>query len=67
MLSAVFADFAALDGVEPVTLLRPGIPWAMPGAVRLADPAREEAAFRELARSSDWAMVIAPEFDDLLC
>jgi predicted ATP-grasp superfamily ATP-dependent carboligase len=50
MLSAVVEDFRRVTGVEVVTLT--------------AGAGRE--AFRELARSADCALVIAPEFDGLL-
>jgi predicted ATP-grasp superfamily ATP-dependent carboligase len=50
MLSAVLADFGRVSGVEAVTLP--------------AEAGRE--AFCELARSSDYTLVIAPEFAGLL-
>src|SRR5262249_47398284 len=51
MLTALLADFAALPGVEPLAL---------------PDAAEEESHFRALARGSDFTLVIAPEFQDLL-
>jgi predicted ATP-grasp superfamily ATP-dependent carboligase len=67
MLSAVLEDFARIPGVEVMSLLHEGHdlggegrPWQWVRA------AREEPAFRDLARSSDFTLVIAPEFDDLL-
>jgi tyramine---L-glutamate ligase len=56
MLAAVVADLTACPGVDVVT---------MPPADAIG-PGEEEALFRRLARDSDRALVIAPEFDDLL-
>jgi predicted ATP-grasp superfamily ATP-dependent carboligase len=56
MLSAVLEDFGRCPGVETITLLDP----------RIAQSGAEEHAFRELAVSADFSLVIAPEFDDLL-
>jgi predicted ATP-grasp superfamily ATP-dependent carboligase len=50
MLSAALDDFGRVPGVEGVTLT------AGPGC----------DAFCELARSADWTLVIAPEFDGIL-
>jgi len=50
MLSAVLDDFRRVSGVEPITLG--------------AGEGRE--AFCELARSADWTLLIAPEFDGIL-
>lgn len=52
MLTAALADLSACRGVEAV---------AMPAA-----PGGEEAVFRDLARGCDAALVVAPEFDDIL-
>jgi predicted ATP-grasp superfamily ATP-dependent carboligase len=50
MLSAVLDDFRRLPGVEAMTL-----------------PAgADDGALGELARAADWALLIAPEFDDIL-
>jgi predicted ATP-grasp superfamily ATP-dependent carboligase len=50
MLAAVLDDFRCIPGIETVTL-----------------PAGDEPkAFRELARTSDYTLLIAPEFDGLL-
>jgi len=56
MLSAITDDFRRLPGVEVATLLAHEV-----GAAR-----DERARFRALAASSDWTLVIAPEFDDHL-
>jgi predicted ATP-grasp superfamily ATP-dependent carboligase len=53
MLSAFLEDFTRIPGVEVLTL-------------RDQAPEREPDAFRELARSADGSLLIAPEFDDLL-
>lgn len=50
MLAAAVADLAACDGVDVVTM----------------PPGDDEAVFRRLARGSDRALIIAPEFDDIL-
>jgi predicted ATP-grasp superfamily ATP-dependent carboligase len=51
MLAAALDDFARVPGVEPFTI---------------RSVADEERAFRAAARSADWSLVIAPEFDDIL-
>jgi predicted ATP-grasp superfamily ATP-dependent carboligase len=51
MLAALMEDFGRLAGVEVCTLTA-------------AKP--EEPAFRRLARSADWTLLIAPETDNLL-
>lgn len=71
MLSAVLEDFSRCPGVETVTLLDPRllptVREQIPGVVsRVAAPGGEEQNFRELAAASDWTLVIAPEFDDIL-
>jgi predicted ATP-grasp superfamily ATP-dependent carboligase len=69
MLSAVVADLAACAGVEVVTLAAPGLVAALarPGVeVHAVGQGEEESVFRDLARRCDAALVIAPEFDDLL-
>jgi predicted ATP-grasp superfamily ATP-dependent carboligase len=52
MWTAIMEDFGRIDGAEVVTLD--------------ASEQNEEAAFKELARSADWSLVIAPEFDFIL-
>lgn len=71
MLSAVLEDFSRCPCVETVTLLDPlllpTVTEQIPGVVsRVAAPGEEEQTFRELAAASDWTLVIAPEFDDIL-
>lgn len=58
MLSALTADFGALPGVAVTTLVAPEEPDDA-----LAD---EAATFREMARASDFCLIVAPEFDDWL-
>src|SRR5689334_14374883 len=50
MLSALLEDFRRIPDIEAITLA--------PGA--------EPAEFRDLARSADWTVVIAPEQDGIL-
>ena len=71
MLTAALADLCACHGVEPVSLvetsLRPLIQAISPGlAVLSVIPGRVEQSFGEAARTCAFALVIAPEFDDLL-
>lgn len=66
MLSAVVADLGRVANVATVTLLGEGLPKALSGEVRRCDPAREQAAFRELAAAADCTLAIAPEFDRIL-
>jgi predicted ATP-grasp superfamily ATP-dependent carboligase len=71
MLTAAMADLAACPGVEVVSLVEPGLVdtlrAAAPGAeVHAVGADGVEALFRRLARDSDFSLVIAPEFDDLL-
>lgn len=67
MLAAALADFARVPGVEVVTILDEQCP---PGPqvqfVRRVRSGEEEHAFRRAARSADFTLVVAPEFDDLL-
>jgi predicted ATP-grasp superfamily ATP-dependent carboligase len=51
MLTAMLHDLALVPGVEPLTLDQPD---------------DEPAAFRRLAATADYTLVIAPEFDGLL-
>ena len=71
MLAAVLADLSACRGVEVVAFAAPGLVDAVrqkaPAAeVHPVGPADEEPIFRRLARGCDFALVIAPEFDELL-
>ncbi len=56
MLGALVADLER-GGARTVTLLHAGWPH---------DPATEESAFCELARTADWTWAVAPEFGGLL-
>lgn len=51
MLAAALADFRCVPGVEAFTIDR---------------APDEEAAFRAAAKSADWSLVVAPEFNDIL-
>ncbi len=71
MLSAVLADLCACPGVEPVTSVEPSLlPQVQAISPRLtaraALPGRPEQAFHDLACGCEFALVIAPEFDDIL-
>src|SRR5712691_7585935 len=66
MLSAVLEDFARLPGIETVTLLGEHFEYQGKGVVRCTNRKPEEAVFHEQARAADYALVIAPEFDDIL-
>jgi tyramine---L-glutamate ligase len=66
MLAAVLADFAAVPGVEVVTLLAadPSPPLPLPPSVRVhvADNVRRQLRlFRSLAADAAWTLVVAPE------
>src|SRR5436305_351690 len=66
MLSAVLADFAAVPGVEVVTLLAADLlpPLPLPPSVRVhvaEDARRQPRLFRSLAADAAWTLVIAPE------
>jgi predicted ATP-grasp superfamily ATP-dependent carboligase len=52
MLTALEADFARIRGIETTTLH--------------VDPSFEEREFRQRARRCNYAVVIAPEFDEIL-
>src|SRR5581483_9849027 len=68
MLSSLQEDFAGLPGVETVALLDEQCGRLPSGAVhRVRERAQEEAAFRDLSRAADYTLVIAPEFDNILC
>jgi tyramine---L-glutamate ligase len=67
MLSAVLEDFCQLPDVEAATLLRSNYRKRALDSRFTAVVARdEESAFRRLARSADFSLIIAPEFDDIL-
>ncbi len=71
MLRAVLADLAACPDVQVATLVEPSLvenlQSAAPGAeVHAIASGGVEPLFRRLAREADFALVIAPEFDDLL-
>jgi predicted ATP-grasp superfamily ATP-dependent carboligase len=67
MLSAVLEDFCRLPDLLVSTLLHNNHPQRAVNprcAAIFTDD--EEEAFRKLARNADFALVIAPEFDDIL-
>jgi predicted ATP-grasp superfamily ATP-dependent carboligase len=63
MLSAVLEDFGRIPGVVAQTL--PG-EHDDPSPRPPGGPGDREEAFRDLARTADYTLVIAPEFDDIL-
>jgi predicted ATP-grasp superfamily ATP-dependent carboligase len=67
MLSAVAQDFTRVPGVQTVGLLDERFEHELPGCeCRRVTAGNEESQFRQLARSADYSLIIAPEFDDLL-
>ena len=65
MVSAAVQDFERIAGVEALTLVAQG-GTPLGRHCRLIAPRDEAKAFGDLAASADAALVIAPEFDDLL-
>jgi predicted ATP-grasp superfamily ATP-dependent carboligase len=67
IVCALLEDFRQTPGVEVVTLLAERLPWEPTSVLcRRVDSSDEGEAFRDLARSADYSLVVAPEFDDLL-
>jgi predicted ATP-grasp superfamily ATP-dependent carboligase len=71
MLSSLLRDLGRCRDVQPVVQVAPPLfarvkGLDVPVAAHLTPPGEEEAAFRALARNADFALVIAPEFDNLL-
>src|SRR5438128_614586 len=67
MLSALLNDFSRVPGVQVSTLLDEKCPASpVDVLVRRVRPGEEETAFRKAAAEVDFALVIAPEFDNLL-
>ncbi len=70
MLEAVVADFAALGDVEPVVML--DRPYGNVDITDVGRPVKVHGAKDELqllrswSARTDWSLLIAPEFDDLL-
>jgi tyramine---L-glutamate ligase len=65
MLRAVVQDFERIPGVEVLTLIETRLP-SIGRCCRSVGSAEEAQAFRALAGDADAALIIAPEFDDLL-
>jgi predicted ATP-grasp superfamily ATP-dependent carboligase len=66
MLAALVADCSGLANIEIVTLLDDAFPTALGHDCRRTDTAHEQHAYRATAADADAAIIIAPEFDDLL-
>ena len=66
MLKALLEDFGAVAGVETVTILNDEHGLELRRGIYKAFRQDEETTFRELARCSDFTLVIAPEFNDIL-
>ena len=67
MLSAAVEDFFCLSNVEVFTIVNESRRFESAGRrVRQIKTHDEETIFRELAGQSDYTLVIAPEFDDIL-
>jgi predicted ATP-grasp superfamily ATP-dependent carboligase len=67
MLSAFIQDFTAIPGIEIATLLGRDVPGDLSGVVcRQISAEDEKEAFIDACRQADAALVIAPEFDNLL-
>ena len=69
MLSAVLQDFSRCSGVRTITLLHPSLSsetLAVGIEAHFLEAETEERSFRALAADSDWSLIIAPEFDDIL-
>jgi predicted ATP-grasp superfamily ATP-dependent carboligase len=64
MLVAVLEDLQACPGIDTVTLV--DRPRPLPGRVVVASGFEAGAAFRDLARSAERSLVIAPETDGVL-
>lgn len=66
MLAAIVEDFERVPGINVLTLLRDDCSRSIGRHIRRTAPADEPRAFRDLASQADAALIIAPEFDDLL-
>lgn len=70
MLSAVLDDLGACPRVTVTTLLDPALAasrqWPPNIKIHATKPEGEEASIRELARTADFTLLIAPEFEDIL-
>jgi hypothetical protein len=66
MLRAVVEDFERVLGVKTLTLLANDFPESIGRDCRRVGDADESRAFRYLAVQADVALIIAPEFDNLL-
>src|SRR5881628_3406718 len=66
MLSAIVEDFERISGVHVLTLLANDFDGTIGRHCQRTTSADEPHAFRRLAAEADAALIIAPEFDDLL-
>ena len=65
MLLALLQDFEAVPDVTTVTLLGESFSHALPGEVHY-HKGDEREQFTKLVKITDWTLVIAPEFNDIL-
>lgn len=68
MLSALAFDFAAIPNVETLVMLADDVMIRLPDcpSITVLSPGEDLQQLAELSRNVDWAVVVAPEFDDLL-
>jgi tyramine---L-glutamate ligase len=66
MLQAVVEDFGKIPGIETATLIHKSIRQQLGCFCHYIQHGKEEEAFRRLVTESDFTLVIAPEFDDIL-
>src|SRR5262245_9569321 len=66
MLSAIVEDFESIAGIQVLTLLADDFDGSIGRHSYRTSAADEPRAFRRLAAQADAALIIAPEFDDML-
>jgi len=66
MLSAIVEDFSRLAGIQVMTLVGAGLDRHLGHRCRRIRAEEEEDAFKDLAATADYALIIAPEFCGLL-
>lgn len=68
MMTALVADFAAIDAVDVFAMIDRRGATVLAGchALPVNSPEEEFAILSKESRTADWTIVVAPEFDDLL-